>query len=831
MEVQTGIVSRIVWRSEDSDRKILLVRYESPTGLVDGRMAVDARDVSEGDWFSAHGLWRVENFRGQQSHIFQAKSFRPELPSSEEGARAFLGKIFDNSRHGVDFTRIAGFVRKHGAQCCRKAEQDAEILLELSSDPSRFRNKMLTDWNRRISNRRAVVLMEGAGVERHAIGRILDAFRDSTWEVLRANPYRVSRVPAVGFGNADKIGSVMNIPNDDRRRLDAAFTSLLDEARFRGSTAVSAGDLVRMAEAKFKFPQELSTAWIKHVASATDGTVVVDRAAVGFVAQLPELFRAEAYIARAALRMMSLGRRNDRRRIETSLADVMRNPEFTRFDPVQVEAIASSVCEPISILTGGPGTGKTTVTKAIADVAGSIGEGPIILAAPTGKAAKRMQEATGREATTIHRMLRAQEDRRTGGSVFRVNRENPLPRGCFVVVDEASMLDVETMAAIFDALPEDGRLLLVGDRNQLPSVGAGNVLSDLLHAGKGENAVIPAVELVNVYRQKGNSAIATGAAKIRDGMVPSMDNALRGGLTMLENEGAKIVDRISHLMRVGGFVRDKLGLDPRKDVAILCPQAPGPAGTWEINRRLSAELNPEGREIDGVQHGPEDDRRMPLPRIGDRVMMTQNDDENDIMNGDVGTVMDAVEKELAGRKQRVMRIAFDCHSADGRITEYPVSRWRSLILAYACTVHKAQGSQWPCVILPMAMAHENMLDRTLLYTGWTRAQDVLMVIGEREAVEYAAVTVKAVDRGTRLKEFVERLAVETELRPSARPRPVQTPLAVPVQPSPPVVPRALAAPALSPGQGQVAPQPPARAPVRRPPGLSSLQRTVTAPVR
>jgi exodeoxyribonuclease V alpha subunit len=142
MEVQTGIVSRVVWRSEDSDRKILLVRYESSTGLVDGRMAVDARDVSEGDWFSAHGQWRVENYRGQQAHIFQAKSFRPELPSSEEGARAFLGKIFDGSRHGVDFTRIAGFVRKHGPQCCRKAEQDAEILLELSSDPTRFRNRM-----------------------------------------------------------------------------------------------------------------------------------------------------------------------------------------------------------------------------------------------------------------------------------------------------------------------------------------------------------------------------------------------------------------------------------------------------------------------------------------------------------------------------------------------------------------------------------------------------------------------------------------------------------------------------------------------------------------
>jgi exodeoxyribonuclease V alpha subunit len=825
MEIQNGIVTKVIWRKEGSDRAILAVRYEGATGLVPGRVAMDARDIAEGDWYTASGHWKEEQYRGQIGHIFQAKSFRPDLPATADGAREFLGRIFSPQKHGVTAEKVAEFVAQRGPLCCREAEQNAAVLLDLTVDQGRFRDRILTDWSRRISNRRAVVLMEGAGVDKPSIGRILDAFRDTTWEVLRSNPYRVSRVPLVGFENADRIGGVMKIPKDDRRRLDAAFTWLMDEAKMKGSTAVTADALVRLTGQKFDFGSDMAKAWLKDAASRRDAALVVDRSAEGFVVQLPELFRAEAYIARAAVRMIVQGRHNDPAGITSHLDRLLESPEFARFDAVQRGAIATAVGEPISVLTGGPGTGKTTVTKAIADLAETMGETEIILAAPTGKAAKRMQEATGRPATTIHRMLRAEEEKRTGGSVFRVNRENPLPEGCFVIVDEASMLDVETMGAIFDAMPPDGRLLLVGDRNQLPSVGPGNVLSDLLHAERGGAGILPATELVTVYRQKANSAIAHGAAQIKDGLVPPMDGTVRGGLTILENSGARIVDRISHLLRVGGFVREKLGLDPRRDVAILCPQAPGTGGTWEINKRLSAELNPEGRAIEGVAHGPEDDRRIPLPRTGDRVMMTENDDENDVMNGDVGTILDAVEREGANGRRTMMRIAFDCHVSSGIVVEYPASRWRSLILAYACTVHKSQGSQWPCVILPMTMAHESMLERPLLYTGWTRAQDTLMVIGEREAVEYAAGVVKSRDRGTRLREFVERVADEHALRPARKTAPVAVVVAPPSVPDPSDS---------EPSQDRSEPPATTRSPViglprlRRPTGLPPLERSTAA---
>lgn len=773
METQSGIVTQVIWRKEGSDRAILAVRYEGTSGLVPGRVAMDARDIAVGDWYTAQGHWKEETYRNEKRYLFQAKNFRPDLPASADGAREFLSRIFTPHQHGVTAERVAAFVQRHGPACCRLAEQNAALLLELTADQGRFRDRILTDWARRISNRRAVVLMEGAGVDKPSIGRILDAFRDTTWEVLRANPYRVSRVPLVGFENADRIGGVLKIPKDDRRRLDAAFTWLMDEAKAKGSTAVSADALVRMTGQKFEFAPEMAKTWLKDAAARRDAALVVDRSASGFVVQLPELFRAEAYIARAGVRMIAQGRCNDPHAVETRLDEMMARPEYARFDPVQRRAIATAAGQPLSILTGGPGTGKTTVTKAIADLAESIGEGEIILAAPTGKAAKRMQEATGRTATTIHRMLRAEEEKRTGGSIFRVNRENPLPPGCFVIVDEASMLDVETMGAIFDAMPADGRLLLVGDRNQLPSVGAGNVLADLLHAARDGGPVVPATELVNVYRQKANSAIAIGAAQIKDGLVPPMDKIMKGGLCLLEETGPRLAGRIAHLMRVGGFVREKLGLDPKRDVAILCPQAPGPGGAWEINRRLSAELNPEGRAIEGVAHGPDDKSDMPLPRTGDRVMMTENDDENDVMNGDVGTILDAVERDGVNGRRTMIRVAFDCHADTGQVVEYPATRWRSLILAYAVTVHKSQGSQWPCVMLPMTMAHENMHERSLLYTGWTRAEDTLLVIGEREAVEYAAATVKSKDRGTRLREFVERVAEEHGLAPWRGPVPAE----------------------------------------------------------
>jgi len=279
---------------------------------------------------------------------------------------------------------------------------------------------------------------------------------------------------------------------------------------------------------------------------------------------------------------------------------------------------------------------------------------------------------------------------------------------------------------------------------------------------------------------------------VKDGKVPFMDNKVRGGLAFYEHEASGIADEVVRL--VTGPMRTQLGLDPTRDVAIMSPQAPGPAGTWDLNARLSAALNPSGRPIEGVSHGSRDDPKMPLPRVGDRVMATKNDEENDVFNGDVGTILGVEEQSSDGRPRRVIKVAFDpdAPGARPRQVEYPVARWRELILAYACTIHKMQGSQATAAVIVASTAHAGMLDRTILYTGWTRPEELLFVVGERAALD-EAVSRRASDaRWTRLAEFVERAAVEVGFAPPVREAPA--PRAQTVRPDAAPAPRPAAMP-------------------------------------
>lgn len=826
MDTIAGIVTHVRKKPEEGGSGLYVVRYETAGGMIEAKASTRSLALEVGDWFLAKGTWRTNVFRGRTEHIFQAVSVRPDLPATKDGAATFLARIFEASRHGATPATIKAFVEMHGAAACRKAEQTPEILVGLSSDPTRFRAAILTDWARRLSNRRAVVALSKAGVDDHAIGRILDAYKDDTWKVLKENPYAVSRVPDVGFPNADRIGMDMGLSPEDARRIESAILAVLDRARGEGSTGLPASRAADEAAAILGRDGKLRTqveGWLLAAAGRKGGSVHVDRSPKGIVVHLPELLVAEAYVARKAMELLRSPQAHDEARVDDAMDRVFaRNKKFARFDAIQRSAVRSAALSPVFILAGGPGTGKTTVTEALIAVLEELGHRTIDLVAPTGKAAKRAAAATKRKAVTLHRRLLAREDKKTGGSMFGVNRENPMPGGTVLLVDETSMIDAQTMAAVFDALPADGRLVLIGDPYQLPSVGAGNVLSDLLAARTGRKPLVPSVELVNIYRQEENSSIAKESRTVKDGKVPFMDNKVRGGLAFYEHEASGIADEVVKL--VTGPMRTQLGLDPTRDVAVMSPQAPGPAGTWDLNARLSAALNPAGRPIEGVSHGPRDDPKMPLPRVGDRVMATKNDEENDVFNGDVGTILGVADETSDGRARRVIKVAFDpdAPGAKPRNVEYPVSRWRELILAYACTIHKMQGSQATAAVIVASTAHGGMLDRTILYTGWTRPEELLFVIGERAALD-EAVSRRASDaRWTRLAEFVERAAVECGFAPAERapPRPAEAapasrPPAPPPRPSAPpprIAPPqigvaahrpAVAAPAVAPGPPRV----------------------------
>ncbi|GJD87666.1 ATP-dependent RecD-like DNA helicase [Methylobacterium hispanicum] len=802
METIAGIVTHVRKKPEEGGSGLYVVRYETAGGMVEAKASSRSLALEVGDWFLARGEWRPNVFRGRTEHIFNAVSVKPDLPATRDGAVVFLSRIFEAGRHGATPASIRAFVEAHGAAACRKAEQNPEILTGITSDPARFRGFILADWARRLSNRRAVVAMSKAGVDDHAIGRILEAYKDDTWKVLRENPYVVSRVPDVGFPNADKLGSDMGIPPGDERRIESAVLSALDRARSEGSTGLPA---VRASEeAAALLGRDAGTTgqvenWLLAAAGRRDGPVRVDRSPKGFVVHLPEMLVAEAYVARRIVDMLRVPPAHAPERVSAAIERVFAgNRKFARFDAVQREAVRSAALSQVFILTGGPGTGKTTVTEALIAVLEDLGHRRIDLVAPTGKAAKRASAATKRKASTLHRRLLAREDKRTGGSMFGVNRENPLPAGTVLLVDETSMIDAQTMAAVVDALPPDGRLVLIGDPHQLPSVGAGNVLADLLSARTGNRPLVPSVGLANIYRQEETSSIARESRTVKDGKVPFMDNKVRGGLAFYEHDASGIADEVVRL--VTGPMRTQLGLDPARDVAVMSPQAPGPAGTWDLNARLSAALNPGGRAIEGVFHGPRDDPKMPLPRVGDRVMATRNDEENDVFNGDVGTIVGVEDRSTEGRQRRVIKVAFDPDAAGARpkIVEHPVSRWRELILAYACTIHKMQGSQATAAVIVASGAHAGMLDRTILYTGWTRPEELLFVVGERSALE-DAVSRRASDlRWTRLAEFVERAALECGFAPARREaaRPAQ---AVPVTPGSSTPPRVV--PPSVPGAG------------------------------
>jgi len=808
-----------------SDSGLALVRYESSGQLVEAKVGGPFSPMTQPDeWIVAEGEWRENFFRGRGEMLFRAVAIHPDLPATKAGARHLFSRTFSAADHGVTPDRIDAFLARHGDKAALKAESDAKLLLEMSADPGRFAADIFRDWARRISGRKAVRVLEGSGMAPEAVRAVLRTHRDATMSVIERNPYELAQIPQVGFAEADKLGCKMGIARDDVRRVGAAVSDVIAGEDGSGHTYTP---LTAMKDGLEKNGVDLSSVR-GLIAAGGGGSLVFDREDGTAVAQKKHLHDCERRLSVALAQLVARGRDEPKAHIDRVSAQVLAKEKYSRFDDIQRGAVLMAARECVSVLTGGPGTGKSTVTEAIAEIAAETAKGPVILMAPTGKAARRLEETTGRPAMTVHKALGATGE--GGGARFMKNRSNPLPAGCFVVVDEASMLDVEVAAALLDALPKDGRILFVGDRNQLPSVGPGYVLGDMIAACAPNGNRVPCAELLAVYRTK-SKVIAEGAAGIREGTFEAerLDNVMRGGVMMYDLRGGAITERIVHLMTK--LIPKSLRLDSMKDVAVLCPQRSGTAGTWEINEALSKALNPTGQAIEGLVHAPGENRRVPLPRVGDRVMLTRNDYDNDVMNGDVGTIVEAFVDSSGPRKEKKVRVRFD----SGQVVAFPLSRCRDLTLAYAITGHKSQGSQYPCVIMPVSSDHSGMLDRTLVYTEWTRAKDFLILVGEPEVLSAAVRRTDSGQRRTRLKRFLEITLgqIPAERAALASPPAARPPAARPLRVSPPAPVRAgeaREAPSRTAAQPSVTPRfrlP--RPPVARPQGEEEEQAPAPRP--
>jgi exodeoxyribonuclease V alpha subunit len=567
-----------------------------------------------------------------------------------------------------------------------------------------------------------MVFLHGNGVGTARAVRIFKTYGADAVQVMTENPYRLARdIRGIGFKSADAIAMKLGIEKTAMIRLRAGISYALTEAMDEGHCGLPTDQLIPLAEELLEAPRELIQTALE--LERSEGAVIADEVGDTPCIFLAGLYRAEQAIADRLIRIVN-GRLPwpwiDE---EKALPWVERRSGLQLADS-QKAAIRLALTAKALVITGGPGVGKTTIVNSILKILAAKGV-RLLLCAPTGRAAKRMTEATGVEAKTIHRLLEV--DPRSGG--FKRNADNSLDCD-LLVVDEASMVDVMLMQALLNATPDNAALLIVGDIDQLPSVGPGQVLADIIGSG-----AVPVVRLTEVFRQAAASRIIINAHRINQGAMPDL-SAPAGDSDFYfvpADDPETAVQRILELVKTR--IPKRFGLNPIRDIQVLCPMNRGGVGSRSLNIELQAALNPAGeRKVErfGWTFAP-----------GDKVMQIENDYDKEVYNGDIGYIVD-VDPE-AGELVA---------SFDGRSVIYGFGELDTLVPAYAATIHKSQGSEYPAVIIPVLTQHYTMLQRNLLYTGVTRGKRLVVLVGQKKAIAIAVRNVSGRRRCSKLDEWL-----------------------------------------------------------------------------
>ena len=585
------------------------------------------------------------------------------------------------------------------------------------------RAKRITDgWAEQKVIREIMVFLHSNGVGTARSVRIYKTYGTDAVQVMTENPYRLARdIRGIGFVTADAIAMKLGVEKTATIRVRAGISYALTEAMDDGHCGLPTADLLPLAEKLLEVGTDLIRAAID--LELSDGTVIADRLGEIDCIFLASLYRSEQAIA-AKLQAIT------RAKLPWAAIDADKAMPWVEkrigieLAPSQKEAIRLALSSKVLILTGGPGVGKTTIVNAILRIL-LAKDVNVLLCAPTGRAAKRMNETTGQEAKTIHRLL---EVNPIGGG-FKRNADNPLECD-LLVMDEVSMVDVVLMNALLKAVPERTALLIVGDVDQLPSVGPGQILSDMITSG-----AVPVVRLTEVFRQAAKSRIIISAHRINQGLIPSLEKPEgESDFYFVQADEPEIaVPRILDLLK--NRIPQKFGLDPIRDIQVLCPMNRGGVGARSLNIALQAELNPAGeRKVErfGWTFAP-----------GDKVMQIENNYDKEVYNGDIGYVedVDSIEGELTA-------------SFDGREVIYGFGELDTLVPAYAATIHKSQGSEYPAVVIPVMMQHYTMLQRNLIYTGVTRGKRLVVLVGQKKAVAIAVRNVSGRRRWSKLNEWL-----------------------------------------------------------------------------
>ncbi len=721
MDQLSGTVERVTFHTEDTGYSVLKVkvkgRHEPVT--VTGKVPL----IHEGEVIKAEGEWVNVAEYGRQ---FKAEQIETTAPNSREGIEKYLAS---GLIEGIGPVYAKKLVEKFGEEVFEVIEQNSARLQEVPGVGKKRRIEIKSSWEKQKSVREIMVFLHRHGISTGKAVKIFQQYGAAAMETVAQNPYQLARdIHGIGFKTADGIAQRTGIAPDSEARLRAGLFHLLLAAGSEGHTALPHDILLTKATELLGVPVELITTVLASAVASTElRQETIEDTVLIFP---PHLARAEEEIVRRLQKLAALPAAYPAMDAEKALAWVQRNTG-KELAPGQAEAVRQALTRRVLIITGGPGVGKTTILQSILRILSAKGVQPV-LAAPTGRAARRMSDSTGLEAKTIHRLL----EFAPGGEGFKKNASSPLTGDLFVL-DETSMVDVALMASFLRAVPETGHLLLVGDVDQLPSVGPGTVLKDLIDSG-----TLPVARLTEVFRQAAESAIIKAAHSINEGKIPWVAKPAPPGCDFhfIERDTPEaIAETIVHLAKER--IPQAFRMDPIQDIQVLCPMNRGLLGTGNINQLLQEALNPPG---DWTK--PECERYGLTFRQGDKVIQTRNNYDKDVFNGDIG--------RITGIQADPLEVLVEFE--DGRQAVYESGDVDELRPAYAITIHKSQGSEFPAVIIPVSTQHFVMLQRNLLYTGVTRGRRLVILVGDPKALGMAVRTVGAAKRWGGLRHRLEQ---------------------------------------------------------------------------
>ncbi|VXD04572.1 ATP-dependent RecD-like DNA helicase [Sphingomonas sp. T1] len=691
-----GSVERVTFHNADTGFCVLRVRVRGQRDLV--TLVGHAAAIGAGEYVEATGVWLNDRNHGLQ---FKADQVEATVPTTLKGLEKYLGS---GMIKGIGPVYAAKLVAAFEHDVFEVIEHAPERLREVTGIGPVREAKIIRGWSDQRMIREIIVWLYGHGVSSARAVRIFKTYGDQAIAVIKADPYQLARdITGIGFKTADAIAFSIGYGKEDPRRVRAGVSHALTSAMDDGHCGLPRDDLLRSGAKLLEVAEPLIARALEGELAA--GEVIAGKTEGREVMFLAGLYRAEQVIADRLLRLrqglLPWPAIDAERAIPWVEGKTGLNLSASQRDAVRL-ALLSKTC----VITGGPGVGKTTLVNSILKILAAK-QVTMALAAPTGRAAKRLAESSGMEAMTLHRLL--ETDPAEGG--FKRNDDNPLD--CqLLVIDEASMVDVMLMHATLKALPAGAALLLVGDVDQLPSVGAGQVLKDVIGS-----AAVPVVRLTEVFRQAATSRIIINAHRINAGEMPDLTARREGDFFFIEaEEPGDVADKVVDL--VSRHIPRRLGFEPARDIQVLGPMQRGGAGARALNTLLQQRINPptdQFVERFGHRYG-----------VGDKVMHIVNDRERDIYNGDLGVVtgVDHSEAELTALFGQT-EATFDFGELD------------ALQLAYATTIHKSQGSEYPVVVLPLTMQAYTMLGRELIYTAVTRARKLLVIVGSRKALSIA----------------------------------------------------------------------------------------------